>query len=66
MACDNCVEHSMAQQKFRRLKAVRQLLIGGLLDDAPSSEANYGARLGQIQITEAGKRSRNAAGSRIA
>jgi hypothetical protein len=42
------------------------LLIGGLLDHAPSGEPNHGTRLGEVQITETGKRSRDAAGGWIA
>jgi hypothetical protein len=42
------------------------LLIGGLLDYAPSGKTDHGARFGQVQITEVGERSGDAAGGWIA
>ena len=34
LAVDNCVQHSVLQQKFSALEALRQLLANGLFDNA--------------------------------
>ena len=45
----------MLQQKFRTLKAFRQLLADGLLDDARSGKADQRAGFGDVEIAQHGE-----------
>ena len=59
------VDKAMLQQKLCPLKALRQLLPGGLLDNPGACESDQRARLCQNNIALHGKAGGDAAGGRI-
>src|SRR4051794_7484431 len=48
------VHHAMGEEIFRALKAVRELLADGLLDDARARKTDQGTGLGDVDVAEHG------------
>src|SRR5438552_2584307 len=65
LAVHHGVEESVLQQKLGALETLRQFLADRLLDYPRPSEANQGARLGDIEIAKHGVAGRNAPRRRI-
>ena len=65
VAMHDHVDHAVIAQIFGLLKAVRQLLADGLLDDARTGEADQGAGLGDVDVAEHRIGCGDAAGRRI-
>ena len=65
VAVDHHVDHAVVPEIFGALKAFRQLLADGLLDDARPGEADQRAGFGDLDIAEHGVGRGDAAGGRI-
>ena len=64
-AIDDRVNHAVSQEKFGRMRALRQLGANDLLRHARAGKADQGARLGDHDIAQIGKRGEDTAGGRV-
>src|SRR5438309_1571656 len=62
---DDGVEEAVLEEELGALEAFRELLAGGLLDDAGSGEADEGSGFGDVEVAEHRKGRGDAAGGGV-